>query len=131
MIDSPFNNKKTSYDFVLMEKLLAPNDTISKFIANEGPFVGPAMRFQLPLNVPSFEGDAVQITDKAWLMDHESLYLHPEYLAPVSQYKINRRQFEFPVINPKFQGRRYTSMLTDRAFRQGFFPDLSGSWIRS
>ena len=43
---------------------------------------------------------------KAWLVSNSTLYLHPEYLAPPSQYE-KHRAFEFGMVNPNFLSKKY------------------------
>ena len=39
-------------------------------------------------------------------LGNSTFYIHPEYLAPPSQY-VKQRNMEFNVVNPNYSGRKY------------------------
>ena len=75
-----------------------------------GPAAGLSRRWVLPLNVPDFTGEITSLKSmgetKSWLVTNSTVYLHPEYLAPPSQYE-KHRAFEFGMVNPNFMSRKY------------------------
>ena len=40
------------------------------------------------------------------VVGNSTFYIHPEYLAPPSQY-VKQRNMEFTVVNPNYSGRKY------------------------
>ena len=69
------------------------------------------VRFALPLTVPEYTGSPQLLQSvgkaKTWQVDTSTVFLHPEYLHPPSQF--NSYKFEFAAVNPKYQGRKYTT----------------------
>ena len=110
ILDAPFKSTPVSYNSLKIESLGAPPSELQKTMMTEDPVAGPCMRFVLPLYAPGFTGMPSQIPSlgetKAWVVADSTIYLHPEYLAPPSQYK-RQRAFEFGVVNPQYLSQKY------------------------
>ena len=109
ILDAPFRSSAEVYQIFQIKPLASPPEQLREYMkANSMPSM--AIRWVLPLKVPAFEGEINQITSigktKGWVVGNSTVYLHPEYLAPPSQYK-RHRSFEFGMINPKFSGKKY------------------------
>ena len=110
ILDAPFKSSPVSYNVFQIAPLASPPDQLKEYMNTHGPAAGLSRRWALPLTVPAFTGDIIQVKSlgetKAWVVANSTYYLHPEYLAPPSQY-MRHRAFEFGMINPNFVGRKY------------------------
>jgi len=127
ILDAPFKSTPISYGVFTIDKLAADPDTVQEYMIKNGPAAGPAKRWVIPLSVPenfdppkefkqTKEGQtdpnsfqkltSNEFSAKAWHVDNNTVYLQPEMLAPVEQYKYHRA-LEFVAINPKFFGKKY------------------------
>jgi len=111
IVDAPFN-AAASYDFMRMDILKLKGKELSDFVYKsnkENP--RGCMRFALPLKAPKYENAIKKLKSiegaKTYLVDASTVYLHPEYLAPPDH--ISALRYEFPAVNPQFQGQKYNS----------------------
>ena len=110
ILDAPFKPSAISYNTLLIDELIAPIDKLHENFMSNGPASGFARRWALPLDIPNFTGNIIQVKTpgetKAWVVDNSTFYLHPEYLAPPLQYK-KQIAFEFCSVNPNFVSKKY------------------------
>ena len=128
ILDAPFKSSPVSYDAFMTEFLASDPATYQDYMIARGPTAGLSKRWVIPLNVPeSFTPPSkLQLTQdgqvdpnsykllisqedttaKAWHVDENVVYLHPEMLAPVEEYEYHRA-FEFVAVNPNFASKKY------------------------
>jgi len=127
VMDAPFKSQSVSYSVFQLDKLMSSADELAKYMAEVGPAAGISKRWILPTTVPEFKEpkevktgpDGVvdqnsfeQIIPKsigeakAWVVGNDSVYVHPELLAPASDYEVHRA-LEFGAVNPAYINMKY------------------------
>jgi len=128
IIDAPFKSTPTTYNVFMVEPLAGSTDTLAKYMDANGPAAGTSKRWVLPIQVPAdftppsqliltpggqVDPDSYQSLikignhqAKAWHVEENTVYLHPEMLAPAEQYQY-QRAFEFIAINPNLAAKKY------------------------
>ena len=95
-----------------MRCLKAEEDELRKKLQEGHSNPSVPLRFALPLTVPETSRDNLpqQVKSvgnaKTWVVDNSTVFLHPEYIAPHTQW--GDYKFEFAAVNPHFQGQAYT-----------------------
>ena len=127
VLDAPFKSKPVSYNTYMVDKLAGSSEEVSKYMNELGPAAGLTRRWVLPLSVPDFTRPETikkngkgqidpnsfkQLIDlegsdsKAWLIEKNTVHLHPENLAKPQEYEYHRA-LEFAAVNPNNHYKKY------------------------
>lgn len=127
VLDAPFKSTPISYDVFRIAELSSSPEQLAEYMKQKGPAAGLSKRWILPTKVQEFqEPETVRTTPageidqssfqqivpesmgkaRAWLVKNRTVYLHPELLAPTSDYTVHRA-LEFAAYNPKYQYQKY------------------------